>query len=215
VTIPTEPAIFHITHADNIGRIVRDGVLWSDAAIISEGGAVTEVGMSTIKRRRLEELRVKCWPTDFVGEYVPFYFCPRSIMLYILYRANHPELTYRGGQGPIVHLEADLCSVIDWCEADTRRWAFSLSNAGAYYTEFRNRMEDLDQIDWSAVENPDFRSSDVREAKQAEFLVYERFPWSLVHRIGVHSEPVKQRVLAAIAGLEHRPPVVVRPDWYF
>jgi hypothetical protein len=215
VSMPAERSIYHITHVDNITRIVRDGVLWSDAVMVAQKGTVTAVGMSNIKSRRLKQLPVKCYPEDFVGEYVPFYFCPRSIMLCIIYYANHPELTYRGGQGPIVHLEAGLSAAIDWCEAQEQRWAFSLSNAGAYYTEFRNRVEELDEIDWSAVENTDFRSAEVKEGKQAEFLVHEHFPWSLVDRIGVRSEPVKQQVLAAISGGEHCPPVVVRPDWYF
>lgn len=215
MSIPAEPSIYHITHVDNIAQIVRDGALWSDAVMVARRGPVTAVGMSKIKRRRLEELRVKCSPEDFVGEYVPFNFCPRSIMLSIIYYANHPELTYRGGQGPIVHLEADLSETIDWCEANERCWAFSLSNAGAYYTEFRNRVEELDEIDWSSVENTDFRSSEVKEGKQAEFLVYEGFPWSLVRRVGVHSVPVKRQVLAALGDAGHRPPVVVRSDWYF
>jgi len=50
---------------------------------------------------------VKCHPGTKVGQYVPFYFCPRSIMLYILHRGNHPDLDYREGQGPILHLQAD------------------------------------------------------------------------------------------------------------
>jgi hypothetical protein len=52
---------------------------------------------------------------------VPFYFCPRSIMLYILYQANDPELTYRGGQGPIVHLEADLRASVAWADQNKKR----------------------------------------------------------------------------------------------
>jgi hypothetical protein len=171
--------------------------------------------MSTIKRRRLEELRVKCYTEDFVGEYVPFYFCPRSIMLYILYRADHPELSYRGGQGPIVHLEADLNATVVWAESHGRRWAFTLSNAGARYTEFRNDLDDLDEIDWAAVANDDFRSPEVKEGKQAEFLAHQACHWNLIRRIGVLSEPIRARVLAAVNGAEHRPPVAVRPDWYF
>ncbi len=215
VSVPAKPAIYHITHVDNIARIVRDAAVWSDAMMVAQGGPTRAVGMSTIKRRRLEVLRVKCHPEDFVGEYVPFYFCPRSIMLYLIYRANHPELTYRGGQDPIVHLVADLRESIDWSEDQGRRWAFSLSNAGASYTEFRNRVEDLAEIDWSSVSNTDFSSPDVKEGKQAEFLVHESFPWSLIRRLGVHSEQIKQQVCAALGGAEHRLPVVVRPDWYF
>jgi len=97
-------------------------------------------------------------------------------MLYLLYMGNHPELTYRGGQGPIVHLEADLKAVVDWADANNRRWAFSLANAGAYYVEFRKNLNDLNQIDWTSVFARDFRSADVKEAKAAEFLLHGSFP---------------------------------------
>ncbi len=39
--------------------------------------------MTEIKRRRLFEIDVQCHPDTMVGDYVPFYFCPRSIMLFI------------------------------------------------------------------------------------------------------------------------------------
>jgi ssDNA thymidine ADP-ribosyltransferase DarT-like protein len=108
MAIPPRPRIYHITHVDNLADIAADGVIWSDSVTARRGGPAAAIGMSTIKQRRLCELLVKCHPETFVGEYVPFYFCPRSIMLYLIYMANHPELTYRGGQEPIVHLEADL-----------------------------------------------------------------------------------------------------------
>lgn len=72
-------------------------------------------------------------------------------MLYVIHCANHPELAYRGGQDPILHLEASLHEVVAWADSRHRRWAFSLSNAGARYAQFRARLEDLDQVDWSAV----------------------------------------------------------------
>jgi hypothetical protein len=215
MSVPDRPRIYHITHLDNIAEIVADGALWSDAVMVARGGPAAAIGMSSIKRRRLEELRVKCFPDDFVGEYVPFFFCPRSIMLFIIHCRNHPELSYRGGQGPIVHLEADLHATVAWAESDGRRWAFTLSNAGARYTEFRNDIDDLDEVDWAAVANDDFRSPEVKEGKQAEFLVHEACHWNLIRRIGVRSEAMRRRVVAALSGEEHRPPVVVRPDWYF
>ena len=101
---------------------------------------------------------------------MPFYFCPRSIMLYIIYCGNHPNLAYTGGQSPIVHLEMDLNSVVQWCEDNDRCWAFTKSNAGAYYTSFFKDLGQLDQIDWEAVAAHDFRAPDIKEGKQAEFL---------------------------------------------
>lgn len=215
VSVPPGPSIYHITHVDNLAQIVQDGALLSDAVMITRGGPATTIGMSAIKLRRLTELRVKCHPEDYVGEYVPFFFCPRSIMLYLLYRGNHPELTYRGGQGPIMHLEADLRESVVWADAAGSRWAFTLSNAGAAYTEFRNDLAQLGEVDWAAVANNDFTSQEVKEGKQAEFLMHERFPWELVRSIGVRSESVRDQVLATLDASEHRPPVVVRPDWYF
>lgn len=134
--IPETPKIYHITHVDNLQRIVKAGVLWSDARRLALGLDSEIVGMSSIKRRRLSELRVKGCGDTMVGEYVPFYFCPRSVMLYILFKANHPELSYRGGQGPIVHLVGDLRATVQWAEANRRRWAFSDRNAGAAYASF-------------------------------------------------------------------------------
>ncbi len=104
---PATPKIYHITHVENLAGILAGGELLSDRQILASGAATQVVGMSTIKRRRMEKITVSCHPETTVGDYVPFYFCARSIMLYVIHRANHPELAYRGGQGPIVHLEAD------------------------------------------------------------------------------------------------------------
>jgi len=211
---PAQPKIFHIVHADRLASIIADTCLWSDAVVIGRGNPGTTIGMGGIKARRLS-LPVDCHPGDHVGEYVPFYFCPRSIMLYVIHCANHPELAYRGGQGPIVHLESDLHRAIVWANAGGRKWAFSLSNAGAAYTQFRAQAEQLGEVDWPAVESPDFRSANVKEGKQAEFLMHQSFPWQLIERVGVLSREVAQQVANTMGGAGHRPVVEIRRDWYY
>ena len=42
-------------------------------------------------------------------------------MLYVISMANHPELPYRGGQGPIIHLEADLRQTVARADSNERR----------------------------------------------------------------------------------------------
>lgn len=211
---PKQPKIYHITHVDNLPGIIDDGAILSDREMSSRGGPAAAIGMSTIKERRLS-LEVHCHPGDMAGDYVPFYFCPRSIMLYMIFMANHPELSYRGGQGPIVHLEADLLEVVTWAKTAKRRWAFSLSNAGAAYAQFRAKVEQLDEINWEAVAATDFRSPEIKEGKQAEFLVHRSFPWELVTRIGVMSIDVKTRAEASIARAAHQPHVQIQPSWYY
>jgi hypothetical protein len=211
---PAQPKIYHIVHVDRLASIIADGCLWCDAVMVRRSGAGTTIGMNGIKQRRLS-LPIDCHPGDHVGDYVPFYFCPRSIMLYVIHCANHPELTYRGGQGPIVHLECNLGNVVAWAEANHRRWAFALSNAGAVYTQFRSNLAQLDEVNWPAVAATDFRSSDVKEGKQAEFLVQESFAWSLVERVGVLSREVAQQAANTMREAAHRPTVEICRDWYY
>lgn len=216
---PPNPKIYHILHVDRIPSVLNDGVLWSDAEAQRRNCGGTTIGMNEIKRRRLEENRLANHPDLAVGACVPFYFCPRSIMLYLIYQANHPELTYRGGQGPIIHLEADLHTAIAWAEANRRRWAFTLSNAGSRYFEDRADLAHLGEVNWPAVATNRWSGQGVdpaiKEGKQAEFLVEERFPWSLVERIGVMSQGAYQRVSGLLSGQAHHPRLEILRNWYY
>ena len=211
--VPTAPKLYHIVHLDNLASIVGDGCLWADAVMVQRTGGTT-IGMSEIKQRRLR-LPVTAHLNLAVGNCVPFYFCSRSIMLYVIHRANHAGLTYRGGQQPIVHLEVDLHRAVAWAETTGHRWAISLSNAGARYAEFRTEVSDLSALNWAAIQARDFSQPEVKEAKQAEFLIEQKLPWDLVERIGVYSPAIVQSVSDAIAGAAHRPRIETRKDWYY
>ena len=217
--VPARPKLYHIVHVDRLPSIIRSNGLLCDAVMVAHPGHGTTIGMGSIKQRRLQELTLASHPNLHVGDCVPFYFCPRSIMLFLLHRANHPELTYRGGQGPIVHLEADLHAAVAWASQLRRRWAFTLSNAGAYYFEDRADLARLNDINWDAVQTNRWSGNGIdpliKEGKQAEFLVERDFPWHLVERIGVQSHTIYQRVANCLPVGGHRPPVVIKPDWYY
>ena len=198
---------------DRLPSIVAEVGLLCDAAIAERQPVGTTIGMNDIKQRRLSELRLSSHGDLCVGACVPFYFCPRSVMLYVISQANHPQLSYRGGQDPIVHLEADLRTTVAWAEEQDLRWAFTLSNAGARYFEDRSDLGQLDEIDWDAVEATHWRRC--KEGKQAEFLIEQRFPWELVSRIGVRSQQVCYQTEAVLEAAADRPPVEIRPAWYY
>ncbi len=207
-----QPKIYHITPLENLQAMIQTGWLFSDAHMVAQGIQNTNIGMSEIKQRRLG-LPIAGLEGICVGACVPFYFCPRSIMLYILHCRNHPSITYRGGQENIIHLEADLLEVVQYAQQHGQPWAFSLSNAGAVYTEFRTDWQHLSEINWQAVEASDFRSSEIKEGKQAEFLLHGAFPWSLVRRIGVKSNLVKSQVQELLGA--HQPLLEWTPNWYY
>jgi len=213
VPVPPQPKIYHIAHVDRLPSIVAAGGLLSDAMVQAQALGGTIVGMNHIKQRRLTELQLASHPSLFVGACVPFYFCPRSVMLYLIYQGNHPEMAYRGGQGPILHFEADLNTVVAWANAQAVRWAFTLSNAGSCFFEDCNDLARLNEINWTAVQARDWRAH--KEGKQAEFLLEQHLPWHLIERIGVHSAVVYGQVVNALPVHGHRPPVEVRPDWYY
>ena len=168
--------------------------------------------MSDIKQRRLNTI-LNSHRDVRVGDCVPFYFCPRSVMLYLIHKANHPELDYRGGQGPIVHLEADLREAVEWADQNRLRWAFTLSNAGSRYFQDRCDLAQLGEIDWGAVQARNWQGR--THGKQAEFLMERSFPWMLVRRVGVCTAETYNGAMEAMRSADHQPAVTVQPGWYY
>lgn len=208
---PRNISLYHIVHTNRLPSIIRSGEIWSDAQVRRRRPPGTAIGMSSIKERRLTT-RLTSHPDLAVGDCVPFYFCPRSVMLYVIHKANHPELAFRGGQDEVLHLELNVNETVSWAEEHRRRWAFTLSNAGSSYFEDRADLARLTEIDWEAVRATNWR--DRREGKQAEFLVERSVAWTLVRRVGC-TEAAREAAATAVNAGSHRPKVVARPDWYY
>lgn len=203
--------IYHITHVRNLPGIMETGRLWSDRHM-SKRRTNTRIGYDHIKRRRLE-INVPCHPGTKVGDYVPFYFCPRSVMLFVIDCGN-AELTYKGGQHDIVHLVSTVEATIE--TAAGRPWAYSDGNAGACYTAFHadvSRINDI--LDRNAISARDWREPAVKNRKQAEFLVHDFLAWEAFHEIGVIDESAAAQARDAMAKASHQPPVNVHRDWYY
>ena len=172
VLVPAQPKIYHIVHIDRLPAIVASGGLLPDSAMSDAGEVGTTIGMPHIKeRRRTRTLRSH--PDLHVGDCVPFYFCPRSVMLFVISRRNHPDLSFQGGQDPIVHLEADLHRTVDWANRASCRWAFTTSNAGSFHFEDYTDLSQINLINWTAVQAAYWRG--MTDDKQAEFLIERGF----------------------------------------
>lgn len=215
---PLKPKIYHIVHVDKLASIAADGFLYSDAVMASRPANGTVIGMNNIKARRMTELTLASYPDLFVGQCVPFYFCPRSVMLYMIHMRN-AELAYQGGQDDIVHLVALMDDAIKWAEGHDRRWAFTLSNAGSRDFEDRADRECIGEVQWDAVKAQRWSGGSVdpsiKRGKQAEFLIEHGFPWHLIKGIGTKSDRVAR--LAAQALGQEANQMVIRPkaDWYY
>ncbi len=98
-TMPTD--IYHITHVDNLAAIVAEGGLWCDREAADRGVAKIGIAHQHIKERRARR-RVPIGPGGTLDDYVPFYFAPRSPMLFSI-NGGFVE-GYSDGQRSVIHL---------------------------------------------------------------------------------------------------------------
>ena len=209
--MPIDPAktlLYHITDVANLQSIFDEGSLLSDAAMRAAGKDVTEIGYATIKWRRLNSYSVDCCNGRFVGEFVPFYFCPRSPMLFTINKGNTGRPP--GCQTSILHLVSDVGRA--W--SLNKAWAISDGNAGAAYTTFSNAKDVLDGVAWDVVRS-DAWSGDRMHKKATEFLIEESYPIDLFFGIGVHNQQVADQVENILNRNNLNLQVKVKKEWYF
>ena len=212
MAIPNSIKIFHILHIDRLNSILSKGHIFSDSYIRNRNIGGSTIGMSKIKEIRLSKRLLK-YPDLAIGDCTPFYFCPRSIMLYMIHKRNHPEISYRGGQEPIIHIVADFYKVIEWAQCKDRRWVFTTANAAASYTEDFNDVAQLSRINWDVINSNNWKEN--REPKQAEFLLEQSFPISLIEKIGVYSKEYATKVNELVSQYNLIIDVSIEPNWYY
>lgn len=202
----TKTLLYHITDVSNLALIVASGGLRSDVGLATVQHQV--IGYPNIKQRRMTQYRVPCCENRFVGEFVPFYYCPRSPMLFTVNKGNTGRPA--GCQTDIVHLVSSVAAALKL----DRPWAISDVNAGAGYATFSNNLEALETLDWNAIQTRQWQGK--MSAKQAEFLLLDQFEWSSIAAIGCHNAQTADKVSATLKKLPGpHPQVVVENSWYY
>lgn len=204
--------IYHITHKDNLAGIVEEGHLLAQSRMGNSTVTYCNIAHQTIQDRR-SQTPVYCGPGGHLHDYVPFYFAPRSPMLYAIKMGNVEGCTAR--QTDIVHLVSNTESV----DEPGLEFVFTDGHAIMTLSDFYDDLDDLDEIDWEIMEAKYWRDTledpDRKRRRQAEFLVFGRFHWNLIQEIGVINRRVQSEIDRILAGTGHRPPVSVRPNWYY
>lgn len=202
---PVPTPIYHITDLANLRRIVDAGGLYSDVAMAEHDCEV--IGYDHIKKRRATEIRVECCGNRFVGEFVPFYYCPRSPMLYTINKGKTGRPA--GCQKTIIH----LVSSVEAALVNANDWAISDGNAGAFHSLFTNNLAELGNLDWKAIRATNWQG--MTHQKMAEFLVVDFFPWKAVERVGCMDPKTATEVREILDGTVHCPMAFVERSWYY
>lgn len=211
---PIPIRIYHFTPIDHLPSIMRDGLL-PDAESRANGSVTREAGEPAIKERRRRRV-VPVGRRGMVGDYVPFYFAPRSPMLFRIAKGGVPS--YTGTQGDLIY----LCSTVERLEDLGLPVVLTDRNAVLDYARFaedRTMWSAEGFVDWHLMTatywNDTDEYPDRKERRMAECLVHRVVPWDAILAVGAFEEARKTDVERLLAAQAHVPPVHVRRDWYF
>ena len=207
-----ERHVFHITHITNLPTILSQGGLWCDSECTRQGVVPVNIAYTDLKAARATT-RVPVCRQGTLADYVPFYFAPRSPMLYVIHRGG--VAGYSAGQEPVIHLVVEM----DAIRERGLPFAFTDGHAAIPFSQFFEDWNDLSRIDWALMKamywNNTDEDGDRKRRRQAELLVHRFFPWELVREIGVCTEAIKEQVERLLARSSHKPTVNVVPNWYY
>ncbi len=170
--IPRPTYVYHITHLKNLPLILAAGGLRTCRTLRSEQASYTDIAYQTLQDRRAHT-QVPCGAGGTLHDYVPFYFAPRSPMLFKISKQSEPQ--HQEGQTPIIH----LVSTIEQVQQAGGRFAFTDGHGIMELTNFYDDLTKLDCVDWQIMNTQYWRDTiednDRKRRRQAEFLVYDFF----------------------------------------
>lgn len=209
---PTPTPLIHFTHVEHLPTIVHEGLL-ADTVAQARGLLTVEVGILGIKARRRTRV-VPIAPGGFVADCAPFYYAPRSPMMFVIERGGVP--TYSAGCNELVY----LVTTVERLQALGLVTLFTDRNAVLAYASFTSDQAALDElIDWKLMRAHVWSDTPVeldrKERRMAECLAHQRVPWQAFTEVVTKTETCATAARAALATVGGPTPVVVRPGWYF
>jgi ssDNA thymidine ADP-ribosyltransferase DarT-like protein len=203
-----------MTRIERLASVIERGLLPDNVCRQRQITGV-EIGYDHIKRRRALRV-VPCGVGGTLADYVPFYFAPRSPMLYAITRGLVSEEAARTEQ--IVYLVSSTQTL----RAASLTVVASNRHAELDYAEMTDHDKALDDnefIDWPLMTvrywNNTQDDPERKERRQAECLVHPGVPWQVIEGIATKTEPARAQVELILDTAGQSTPVVVSPEWYF
>jgi ssDNA thymidine ADP-ribosyltransferase, DarT len=211
---PNPTPIYRFVHIDNLDTLIRRGALHAPNHVPNDRLPYRFCHDPEVQGARAAVL-IPVGPGGTIHDYVPFYFGYLSPMMLKLKTGQ--VVGYSEGQEPLIYLVSNAQDVAN----ANLRFVFSDGHGLARFTEWFDDLSQLDAVDWNMVYqrywSDNVNDMDRQRRKQAEFLMHQTCPWSLITEIAVINESMRQRVLLiqnAFATGDRRP-VKVEPSWYY
>ena len=221
---PQPTRLFHITAIANLPAILAAGALVS-----KNGGAAAGINYQNIAHAGAQGARavraVPNPPGGLVHDFVPFYFAPRSPMLFAINGGRVAGCPWR--QVDIVHFETTVQRVTGTGQAHVFYDRNATLDFSTPYTDLAHLdtavawdlLTEAPQLDgfcayWQNRAAVD-RYADRMERRQAEFLVKDRAPLHCMTRLGVIDVDRQAQVQALLEQAGVGLSVDIMPSWYF
>jgi len=203
--------LFRITHVANLPWLLRHG-LHAARGQFADPGFVTIGNPDLIDKRTRRAVPLP--PGGMLSDYVPFYFTPKSPMLYNI-KTGYNGITKRSND--------DIAILVSSCQQMTAGGVTMLYTDRHAYTMTAAWTADMDDlatlIDWDILRRHDFARNDAypdkMERYQAEALAHRHVPPAALLGIGCVSDRVRSAIEEAVQISGAAVQVFSRPGWYF
>ena len=202
--------IFRITHIDNLGWILANGLHCSSFHI--QDPNFIQIGNPDLISKRAGKV-VPVPPGGTLDDYIPLYFTPFSPMLYNI-RTGWGGIHQRPMR-EIVILVSSLHELI------RHGVPFLITDRHAYLAtaQFSSDLADLSRLDWKILQARDFerdpRDLGKFERYQAEALVHRHLPVAALTGIVCHAPAEEERIREMMHNVAVDCPLAARPSWFF
>ena len=204
--------VYHITRIEHLPSMIAEGV-WSDTEASARGLTKVSIGYSHIKVRRARRL-VDTGARGTLADYVPFYFAPRSPMLFAI------------SQGKVGQNVTDctriayLVTSVQHLRSRSHIVVTSDRHAVTPFARFTTDDDVLtESVDWALMQARYWRDTaedpDRSDRRQAELLVHQRLSWDNILGVATANERTMGEVSALIGTHGATTRVATRPEWYF
>lgn len=200
---------FRLVHIDNIPHILEHGLVRADSP--NANSKYVPIGdQLVIEKRKNRLLETSSWKK--IGDFIPFYFGPRSPMLYVIQHGYNG--VKRIDAEKIVYCVIRLEDII----RDGIECYFTDGHVLNGLTQVFHRSL-LDRVDEFVKYNEVFayrwdddENLDLKRRKEAELLLENDLPVQYIKGFVVYNLETKQSLLSM--GVDEEK-VVVRPNYYF
>jgi ssDNA thymidine ADP-ribosyltransferase, DarT len=204
---------YRITHIQNLPLILENGIVTKNHR--DADGNYIEIGNpEIIDVRSTTPVRIDGY--GMIGEYVPFYFTPKAMMLYNIITGYRAPVVPKRNRNEILVIR---CLITDLTKL--KKWFFTDGQANIKdgTVKHYNNLDHLDEIDWESIQESNFSKSDGDYDRprryQAEFLVHGKVPLKAIESLNVYNQHAADYVNEVLNENNINLAVNIQPQYFF